>query len=547
MAPPKNTQSPYNEADIILAISALDHNQIQHVKRAASTFNVPESTLRTRRAGVPSRHDCEPKSKKLTKLEEEVIVEYILDLDSRGFAPTLDGVRYMANKLLAARDAGQVGQNWPRNFVKRTPQLTTRFNRPYDRQRALREDPDVISKWFERVQRMKEKYGILDEDTHNFDEAGFMMGKISSQLVVTGSERCNRPKMIQQGNREWATVIKGINATGWAIPPFVIFKAKHHDSAWYEDLPYDWAIGVSDSGWTNNELGVAWLRHFIKHTAHRKVGVYQMLIIDGHESHISDEFQDICDENKIIAICMPSHASHLLQPLDVGCFSPLKKAYGRQIEGLARNHINHITKLEFLPALKAALDQSITKDNICASFRGTGLVPYDPEAVLSKLDVKLRTPTPPAAPEAPWESKTPSNVRELDAQSKLVRDRIQRHQDSSPASIIQSLDQLYKGNMKMALEAALLRDRVKSLEKANDEATKRRKRKRTQFQDGGVLGKADMEDLMAQIEVDKQLEGELRQSGALQGKGERAQRHCRTCGETGHNSRTCGKSTQNAP
>ena len=66
-----------------------------------------------------------------------MIVKYILDLDTRGFAPTYAAVRDMADKLLAARDAGQVGVHWPRNFVKRTDSLTTRFNQAYNRQRAL--------------------------------------------------------------------------------------------------------------------------------------------------------------------------------------------------------------------------------------------------------------------------------------------------------------------------------------------------------------------------------------------------------------------------
>lgn len=94
---------------------------------------------------------------------------------------------------------------------------------------------------------------------------------------------------------------------------------------------------------------------------------------------------------------------------------------------MIRNHINHITKLEFLPAFKAAFDKSITKANICASFRGAGLVPYDPDRVILKLDVKLRTPTPPAPEAILWESKTPSKTRELEFQSTLIRDRIQRH------------------------------------------------------------------------------------------------------------------------
>ena len=84
---------------------------------------------------------------------------------------------------------------------------------------------------------------------------------------MTASERRGRPKAVQPGNREWVTVIQGINAAGWAIPPFIIFAGKHHLSAWYEeDIPRNWAITVSDNGWTTNEIGVEWLKHFIKHT-----------------------------------------------------------------------------------------------------------------------------------------------------------------------------------------------------------------------------------------------------------------------------------------
>jgi hypothetical protein len=240
---------PCNEADILLAISAIDRGQIQSINRAATTYNVPQSTLSDRLAGKPARGDCQPNSKKLTKLEEEAIVEHILDLDSRGFPPSLDAVRHMADKLLDERGAGKVGKRWPSNFVKRTDALTTRFNRPYDIQRALCEDREVIEPWFERVERTKARYGILDEDTYNFDEAGFLMGKISTQLVVTSSDRSRRPKAVQPGDREWATVVQAVNAAGWAIPPYIILAATYHLSTWYEEnLPRDWKLAVSDNG-----------------------------------------------------------------------------------------------------------------------------------------------------------------------------------------------------------------------------------------------------------------------------------------------------------
>ncbi|KAJ8113168.1 hypothetical protein OPT61_g4640 [Boeremia exigua] len=58
---------------------------------------------------------------------------------------------------------------------------------------------------------------------------------------------------------------------GPAIPPFIIFKARHHLTGWYkeEDLPQDWVIGVSSNSWTTNELGLEWLKHFDRHTKER--------------------------------------------------------------------------------------------------------------------------------------------------------------------------------------------------------------------------------------------------------------------------------------
>jgi hypothetical protein len=65
---------------------------------------------------------------------------------------------------------------------------------------------------------------------------------------------------------------------------------------------------------------------------------------------------------------MPLYSSHLLQPLDVGCFAPLKKAYGRQVEALMRSQISYVIKLEFLLAFKRAYEAAITSNNIQGGF-----------------------------------------------------------------------------------------------------------------------------------------------------------------------------------
>jgi len=64
---------------------------------------------------------------------------------------------------------------------------------------------------------------------------------------------------------------------------------------------------------------------------------------------------------------------------------------------LIRMYINHVSKLEFLCAFREAFFASITEKNIQGGFAGAGIVPFDPERVLSKLDVKLRMPIPPTS------------------------------------------------------------------------------------------------------------------------------------------------------
>ena len=79
---------------------------------------------------------------------------------------------------------------------------------------------------------------------------------------------------------------------------------------------------------------------------------------------------------------MPSYSSPIPQPLDVGCFGPLKKAYWREIEGLMRARITYIAKADFLPAFRAAFKATMTEQNIQGAFRSSGLVPSNPQSVL---------------------------------------------------------------------------------------------------------------------------------------------------------------------
>jgi hypothetical protein len=338
------------EGRLLLAIQAIKNQELSSIRKAAEVFDVPRSTLTTRLNGITYRAETRANSHKLTTFEEQSLYEWIISLDDRGVAPRPDTVRDAANILLRTRGSDPpttVGKNWVKKFVGRHPDLSTRFSRSYDYRRALCEDEGTIRTWFNFVNATIEKYGIADEDIYNFDETGFALGLTATAKVIT------RRAVLQPGNREWVTTIEAINATGWALPPCVIFKGKVFMAAWFNDtqLPSDWRFAISDNGWTNDAIGLEWLQKtFIPSTTSQKKGRYRLLVLDGHGSHVSAEFDAICSQNDIIPIFMPSHSSHLLQPLDIGCFAVLKRAYSDLVVSQVKRGISRIDKCDFLTA-----------------------------------------------------------------------------------------------------------------------------------------------------------------------------------------------------
>jgi hypothetical protein len=464
------------------ALYVLRKGEISSIRRTAAIYNISYERLRRRHLGIQSRSTFNASKRKLTPAEEETLIQWILSMDKRGFPLRPATVTEKANLLISNRGSEpieqHVGERWIYGFLNRHPEVKTRFSRRYDYQRAKCEDPKVIQPWFETLIQTVLEYGILDDDIYNFDETGFAMGLIATAKVIVSAETRGRPHLIQPGQREWVTSIEAINAVGKVLPPYVIFKGKTKRLGWFEDAIPGMRIETSPNGWTTDDIGFDWLKnHFVPITAPWTVGVYRLLILDGHGSHVTPKFDKICADNKIITLCLPAHSSHLLQPLDVACFGPLKRFYGRFVEERSRLGFYHIDKLDFLAAFPKARSQAFKVETIKNSFAASGVVPYNPERVLEKLNVRLstRTPPPPSS-QSSWGLQTPHNTAQLQHQASSIKTFLEQMPPSPSDLTNRAINQVVKGCELALNNVVLLARENQDLRAAIELESRKRKR-----------------------------------------------------------------------
>ena len=527
-------ESLSKESRIQMALDAFKKNQFKSLQEAAFAYDVPRTTLRRRIAGIASRTEQPSNCQKLSKTEESTLSAWVLDMDRRGLPLQLPIVHHLAQLLVSARiPSATIGENWVNRYIKRHPELKSKYTRKYDYQRAKCEDPGLIKSWFTCVQETIQKYGILMEDIYNMDETGFQMGVASTAKVVCGSEtKQSHAKALQPGNREWVTAIVAINAAGWTLPPPIIFAAVNHQSLWYQDLPENYVLSVSKNGWTTDELGIEWLKKvFEPNTAPRTIGWYRLLILDGHGSHATAEFDRFCMEKKIIPLYMPPHSSHLLQPLDVSCFSPLKHLYGQKVQELIQRKIHSIKKEDFLYIYPAVHQQALSSSNIKSGFAATGLIPLIPERVLSKFP---KTPTPPSTSHSNQSfgtGITPANINQLEQHKKKIQ--FLKDAGVSPSRLEEAMKKTTKSSESAMQYILLLEERVSHLEEESDNRKRRKPGTKHFIQNGGSLSVAEAK------KHEEEQQRELERYAQPRPHCPRRPPKCSECGVSGHKRPQC--------
>ncbi|XP_018308683.1 uncharacterized protein [Mycetomoellerius zeteki] len=185
---------------------------------------------------------------------------------------------------------------------------------------------------------------------------------------------------MSQNNIKTVTAVCCMNAAGYYVPPALIFPRKRYKPEFCNRAPPNTLGMVSDSGFTNSELFVTWLKHFTTYAmASRDRSV--LLILDNHSSHCSLPAIDYCQENGIILLSVPPYASHKLQPLNVAFFESLKKFMTEKCNRLISQHPNQpITIYRIGEIFCTAYHKATSIDEAIKAFRDTGIFPQNPFA-----------------------------------------------------------------------------------------------------------------------------------------------------------------------
>lgn len=312
---------------------------------------------------------------------------------------------------------------------------------------------------------------------------------------------------VQPGRQEWLTVIECVSATGEKIPPYIIFKGKNLMTSWFpEHRPKGWMFACNTKGWTNNYHGMQWIKHFESATQYKLQSPeeYRLLICDGHDSHISADFVAFCIQKNVDVILLPPHSSHLLQPLDVGIFSPLKRALSKQISRLVRTGITRIQKVEWIECFIEARDRSITKDNVLSGWRGAGLFPENMHRILiqlagGELPSTPTTPPPTAMTITPFlpNSAAPDSAS-FHSINQAFLTELAKTNITTPFKI--HVRRLGHIGERYQAESVLLKEELKDVKEVNGRRKAREKGKRMILKDTPVISTEGVEKLLREAE-----------------------------------------------
>ena len=464
----------------------LQENPSETPTVAARIFKINPNTLRVSIAR--SRTQSEGRgghNKMLSDAQVTALKQWIQQQYNNGTGATKQmtyaAVCYLRNPLPAP------SESWVTKFIKHDlKEFHTITTKPISRQRTTAHDKSVVIDWFKQYTQYIHKHSIQPSHIWNMDETGFRVGIPGGEqvLVPVGVHELYTPS---PENRSSVTVVEAVSATGEVIPPVLIIQGKTHMESWYhENLAGTERIMLSDSGYINEDLAMEWLQHFIYHTNSSKDSTKKILLLDSHISHHNPDFVICAADNNIQIYTLPSHLTHIIQPLDVGVFQPYKHWHKVAVQTAIRSLDLEYNISSFLRDLPKIREDTFKVRTIVHAFENAGIWPVDSTVALQKIKKYSKPESQLQLPQTP--AQIPTTFKDSEQQLQVWQTRIPLLL-SSPSR--QRYNNFCTGTAEVLLGGQLQELDYERLQRQVQEQRNKKGKSRRKIQVGGVLTAAE--------------------------------------------------------
>ena len=226
----------------------------------------------------------------------------------------------------------------------------------------------------------------------NCDEMGFCLGVASKKVLARRGAKFVHDTA-GGSDRSYITVHCCGSASGIRLVPYVLFKGVYLYKEWTTGGPAGALYGMSESGWMETKNFLDWFKKgFLPAVRHLLKTGPVVLFFDGHSSHLALNLLRVARSESVDLYTLPSHTSHILQPLDVAVYGPMKAAWREILQQYKlETRASNADKKNFTALLSKLWDRSLTPAQLRAGFRATGIYPFNRKAV---SDAKIATSIP---------------------------------------------------------------------------------------------------------------------------------------------------------
>jgi hypothetical protein len=162
-------------------------------------------------------------------------------------------------------------------------------------------------------------------------------------------------------------------------------KGKYKKPEFSEGLPPGSDVYMNQkTSYINTDLFMKWFREYF---IPRKGTGKALLVLDAHASHSNAiELLDFASQNEVVLLCLSSHTTQALQPLDKSFFKRLKSYVSQETKTWMIIHKDRKLNRRNVAALIGnAWSRAATVSNGVAGFKAVGIYPYDPSVIPEHL------------------------------------------------------------------------------------------------------------------------------------------------------------------